>query len=109
MPGDPCGTIRGLTCQDANRCRYAASTFMAPFPDAGGACVASTYCDAPADCTGLAHPAVLGAWACAAQSCTWAAGVPWKPVTDGRFETAHPYASATSVWKELSLPAGRPA
>lgn len=106
VPGDPCGTIRGLTCQDANRCRYAASTFMAPFPDAGGACVASTYCDAPADCTGLAHPAVLGAWACAAQSCTWAAGVPWKPVTDGRFETAHPYASATSVWKELSLPAG---
>lgn len=105
-PGDQCGTIRGLSCLADNRCRFGASQFSYPFPDAGGRCVVKNYCDAPADCTALPHPAVLGAWACNANACAWAAGVPWKTVTSGVFETAHPYASSTSVWKELSLPAG---
>lgn len=105
-PGDSCGTIMGLTCLGDNKCRFGASQFTYPFPDAGGRCVDKAYCDAPSDCTGLVHPAVLGAWACNTNACTWAAGVPWKPVAGGSFETAHPYASSTSVWKELSLPAG---
>ncbi len=106
IPGDPCGTIMGLSCKDDNKCRFGLSQFSYPFPDAGGRCVAPTYCDAPSDCTGLVHPAVVGAWACNANSCAWAAGVPWKAVTAGTFETAHPYASSTSVWKELTLPVG---
>lgn len=105
-PGDACGTFRGLTCLDGNKCRFGASQWMYPWPDAGGTCVAKTYCDAPADCSALPHPAVLGAWACTANACAWTAGVPWKPVQAGVFETAHPYASSTSVWKELALPAG---
>lgn len=106
IPGDSCGTIMGLSCLGDNKCRFGTSQFTYPFPDAGGRCVDKTYCDAPSDCTGLAHPAVLGAWACNANACSWAAGVPWKTVSGGTFETAHPYASSTSVWKELSLPAG---
>ncbi len=105
-PGDACGTIRGLSCLENNKCRFGASQWSYPFPDAGGRCVAPTYCDAPSDCTALPHAAVLGAWACNANACAWAAGVPWKAVTNGVFETAHPYASSTSVWKELSLPTG---
>jgi hypothetical protein len=105
IPGDPCGTIRGLTCTDANKCRFGASQFTYPFPDAGGTCVAKNYCDAPADCNGLPHPAVLGNWACNASSCAWAAGVQWNQLAGGAFETAHPYASSTSVWKEITLPA----
>ena len=105
IPGDSCGTILGLTCQGDNRCRFGASQFTYPFPDAGGTCVARTYCDAPADCNGLPHIAVPGAWACNTNQCAWAAGPTWKVVTNGTFETAHPYASSTSVWKELSLPA----
>lgn len=106
IPGDACGTIRGLSCIDDNKCRFGASQWAYPWPDAGGTCVAKNYCDAPSDCTDLPHPAVLGAWACNANACQWAAGVPWKPVTNGVLETAHPYASSSSVWKELSLPAG---
>ncbi|HEU0031318.1 MAG TPA: Kazal-type serine protease inhibitor domain-containing protein [Kofleriaceae bacterium] len=105
ITGDSCGTLFGLPCQDGYRCRYDASVFEAPFPDAGGACVATNYCDAPGDCTHLAHPAVLGSWACEANACAWKAGAPWKPVTNGRFETAHPYANGTSVWKQVYLPA----
>jgi hypothetical protein len=105
IPGDPCGTIRGLACLDDNRCRYGASQFTAPFPDAGGECVARNYCDAPADCNGLPHPAVLGNWACNANACAWQAGVQWTMVPGGAFETAHPYANSTSVWKEITLPA----
>jgi hypothetical protein len=106
IAGDNCGTILGLTCQDGNKCRFGASQFMYPFPDAGGKCVETNYCDAPADCNGLSHPATPGAWACNTNKCAWAAGPAWKVVTDGRFETAHPYASSTSVWKEIALPAG---
>ena len=104
--GDSCGTIFGLSCQGDEKCRFGASQFSYPFPDAGGRCVGATYCDAPADCTGLVHIAVPGAWACNANACAWTAGIPWKAVTNGTFETAHPYASSTSVWKEVSLPAG---
>lgn len=106
VAGDSCGTFRGLSCIGDNKCRFGASQWTYPWPDAGGTCVAKNYCDAPSDCTGLPHAAVLGAWACNSNACAWAAGVPWKPVTSGVFETAHPYASSTSVWKELALPAG---
>jgi len=106
IPGDPCGTILGLSCTADNKCRFGASQFTYPFPDAGGTCVAPSYCDAPADCNSLPHIAVPGAWACNTNQCAWATGPTWKQVTDGRFETAHPYASSTSVWKELSLPVG---
>lgn len=104
IPGDSCGTILGLTCRDDNKCRFGASQFTYPFPDAGGSCVAPNYCDAPADCNGLPHIAVPGAWACNTKQCAWTAGAAWQAVTDGRFETAHPYASSTSVWKEITLP-----
>ncbi|MDB4961729.1 MAG: hypothetical protein JWP01_1728 [Myxococcales bacterium] len=106
IPGDSCGTILGLSCQDPNKCRFGASQFTYPFPDAGGTCVAANYCDAPADCNGLVHPATPGAWACNTNACAWTAGSTWKTVVDGRFETAHPYASSTSVWKEIALPPG---
>jgi hypothetical protein len=103
--GDMCGGLQGLPCVGDNRCRYDASTFEAPFPDAAGSCVAVNYCDAPVDCMHLPHIAVPGSWACAANACGWQAGLAWKPVTDGRFETAHPYASSTSVWTQIYLPA----
>ena len=106
IPGDQCGTIRGLGCLENNKCRFGLSQFTYPFPDAGGTCVAGNYCDAPADCTALIHPAVPGAWACNTNVCSWQAGIPWKPVTNGTFETAHPYASSTSVWKEITAPSG---
>lgn len=106
IPGDSCGTILGLSCLDDNRCRFGESQFSYPYPDAGGTCVAPTYCDAAADCTGLPHVAVPGAWACSQNTCAWQAGIAWKAVTDGGFETSHPYANSTSVWKELALPSG---
>jgi hypothetical protein len=105
QPGDMCGGFGGFGCTDENRCRYDVSTFDAPHPDASGTCVARTYCDAPADCNGLAHPAVPGSWACETNACGWRAGLAWKPVTNGRFETAHPYANSTSAWKQVYLPA----
>jgi hypothetical protein len=105
IAGDPCGTLFGFGCLDERRCRYDASTFEAPFPDAGGTCVEASYCDAPADCGHLAHPAVPGAWACTSNTCGWQAGLVWKQLVNGRFETSHPYANSTSVWKEMYLPA----
>lgn len=105
LPGDPCGTIRGLTCQDENRCRFGTSVFTYPYPDAGGTCVGKTYCDAPADCAALSHPAVLGAWTCASNTCAWGAGPQWTGFAGGTFESAHPYANSTSVWKDVYLPA----
>ncbi|MBA3539922.1 MAG: hypothetical protein H0T79_09865 [Deltaproteobacteria bacterium] len=104
IAGDSCGTLAGLSCTEDNKCRYDASTFLAPWPDAGGTCVAPTYCDAPTDCNGLPHVAVPGSWRCTTNTCGWQAGALYQPVTDGRFETAHPYASSTSVWMQLYLP-----
>jgi len=106
IAGDSCGTIFGLGCQDGFRCRYGASQFEAPHPDAGGACVANTYCDAPADCGGLVHPAVPGTWACAQNTCAWRAGQAWLAVDGFRFTTAHPYANRMAEFKELYAPAG---
>ena len=102
--GDVCGGLAGQACTDANRCRYGASQFEAPFPDASGTCVARTYCDAPADCAGLPHPAVPGAWACAATACSWRAGVAWREFT--RVVTAHPYGNRASEWTAVTAPAG---
>ncbi|HEY4182333.1 MAG TPA: CUB domain-containing protein [Kofleriaceae bacterium] len=106
VPGDPCGTIRGLTCRDDDKCRFGASQFTYPFPDAGGTCVAKNYCDAPADCNGQPHQAVPGGWACNANACAWTAGPQWQALASSTFESAHPYANSTSVWKQLDLPAG---
>jgi hypothetical protein len=104
--GDTCGGLLGQSCVDSNKCRYGVSTWNAPYPDAAGACVARTYCDAPVDCNGLPAPAVLGSWACDANVCAFRAGPNWRDVTGFRFATAHPYPNSTSVWKELYAPAG---
>lgn len=104
IAGDPCGTLLGLGCKADFKCRFGAGQFMPPFPDAGGACVAQTYCDAPADCTGLAHPAVPGAWACQASACAWQAGTAWRDF--GRYATPHPYANRMSEWTQLYAPDG---
>lgn len=104
--GDVCGTLFGRACQDGFKCRYGASQFDAPYPDAGGACVARTYCDAPSDCAALPHPAVPGAWSCEARACGWRAGVAWKAVDGFRFATAHPYGNRASDFRQLYAPAG---
>jgi hypothetical protein len=101
-PGDTCGTIMGLVCKDDNKCRFGDSQFTYPYPDAGGTCVAPNYCDAPADCNGLIHPAVVGAWACNANTCAWQAGPAWQ--TLDHFETTNPYTNNMSVWHQAYLP-----
>lgn len=106
ITGDTCGTIRGLTCQDGYKCRFGTSQYDYPFSDAGGACVAQNYCDAPTDCNGLIHPAVPGFWTCPSNSCTWQAGTAWQSLSGWQFETAHPYANNVAQWKQLYLPAG---
>jgi hypothetical protein len=106
ITGDLCGTIRGLSCRDGFRCRFDVSIFDYPYPDAGGACVAQDYCDAPTDCDHLVHIAVPGAWACNANTCAWETGIVWSPVAGWSFATSHPYGNNQSVWKKLYLPAG---
>ncbi len=104
--GDPCGGLAGGACTDTNKCRYGASQFEAPFPDAAGTCVAGTYCDAAADCTGLPHIAVPGTWACEQNACAWRAGMAWQAVPGFSFVTSHPYANNLATFKELYAPAG---
>ncbi|MCB9562723.1 MAG: hypothetical protein H6709_03040 [Kofleriaceae bacterium] len=106
MTGDFCGGLTGRACLDGFKCRYDESTYAAPYPDAGGTCVAQAYCDAPADCAELVHPAIPGAWACSANSCAWQAGPAWQPIGGFSFATPHPYANNQNVWQELYLPAG---
>jgi len=108
IAGDACGGLAGFACADGFKCRYGASTFAAPFPDAGGACVAQTYCDAPSDCTELPHVAVPGAWACAQNACEWRAGAAWQAVAGWAFVTDHPYGNRASQWMKLDarLPYG---
>lgn len=98
--GDLCGGFAGWGCAEGFKCHG-----VAAHPDASGTCRERTYCDAPVDCTELAHPAVLGSWACETNTCAWRAGAQWKAVDNGRFESAHPYANSTSVWKEVFLAA----
>lgn len=105
IAGDSCGTILGLTCQDGFKCRYGEGQFEAPYPDAGGACVSDSYCDAPPDCAGLPHIAVPGTWGCEANSCVWKTGPAWTAVSGSQFETPHPYANNQSVWKAVYLSA----
>ncbi|MBA3457126.1 MAG: hypothetical protein H0T42_28845 [Deltaproteobacteria bacterium] len=106
ISGDSCGTIAGLACQDDFKCRYDESTWTAPFPDAGGTCVAATYCDAPTDCAGLVHPGAIGYWTCPANTCSYVIGVQWTTVPSFSFETAHPYGNNVAQWKQLYLPSG---
>jgi Kazal-type serine protease inhibitor-like protein len=106
IAGDSCGTILGLGCLEGNKCRYAASTFDAPHPDAGGLCVAGNYCDAPVDCSALPHIAVPGTWACEQATCAWKVSAQWTDLAGWSFATAHPYASNESIYKSVTLPAG---
>lgn len=106
ITGDLCGGFGGAVCQDGYKCRYGDSTWSAPHPDAAGACVAETYCDAPADCQGLPHIAVPGTWGCEQNACAWQQGSSWQQVGGWHFETAHPYGNDQSVWEQLYLPAG---
>jgi len=106
IAGDACGGIMGNPCADGVRCRYATSAFEPPFPDAAGTCVARTYCDAPADCAALPHPAVPGTWACQTNTCAWQAGQAWRAVDGFRFTTAHPYGNRASDFRQLYAPAG---
>lgn len=112
IPGDSCGTILGLTCIGDNRCRFAESTFEARFPDDGGICVAANYCDAPTDCTHLAHIAIPGQWGCSLdasvnhKTCRWVAGSVWTPFTEWGYSTGNPYGNDHNVWTKLYLPAG---
>jgi len=104
IAGDACGTIFGLGCQTDFRCRYDVSTFTAPYPDAGGTCVAANYCDAPADCDGLIHITVPGSWACNSNQCSWQTGLVWQAVNGYSFATPHPYGNNVSTWSQLYLP-----
>jgi len=104
--GDNCGGQQGLGCVEGNKCRYDASIFAPPYPDAMGACVAGTYCDVAGDCSELPHIAVPGAWACEASACAWQVGTPWQSVPGFAFATAHPYPNNQNVWKALDLPSG---
>lgn len=111
ITGDTCGTIRGLGCQTDYKCRYGASQWQPPFPDAGGSCVAATYCESNAtaqtDCAGLIHPAVLGQWTCPSNVCTYQPGPPpWNDFAGGHFATAHPYANNVAQWFQVYLPEG---
>jgi hypothetical protein len=106
ITGDLCGGFGGALCLDGYKCRYDQSTWSAPYPDAAGACVAETYCDAPADCQGLPHIAVPGTWACEQSSCAWQQGSAWQQGGGWHCETAHPYGNNESVWKQLYLPSG---
>lgn len=106
ITGDMCGGLMGRVCADDYKCRFDEGVYTYPYPDAGGSCVALTYCDSAVDCHELIHVAVPGAWACESNTCNWVAGSIWQPVTGFRFATTHPYGNDASLWKELTLPAG---
>ena len=106
-PATRAARILGLACLDDNRCRFGTSQFSYPYPDAGGTCVAPTYCDAASRLHAPgAHrgPRLVGVQPELLRLAGRASK--WQDVANGRFETAHPYANSTSVWKELALPAG---
>jgi hypothetical protein len=65
-----CGGIAGLRCKKGEKCRYAGGAATAPHPDAMGACVSETHCNAAADCEGLVHIMTVGKWACEKHACT---------------------------------------
>jgi len=66
-----CGGVAGFHCKKNEKCRYGAGAFTAPHPDAMGACVPGTYCDAVIDCDGLMHVMTVGKWACEKNRCAW--------------------------------------
>jgi hypothetical protein len=106
IAGDLCGGGQELACLDGFKCRFAASTYQPPATGATGACVAETYCDAPADCVGLPHIAVPGTWACPQHECAWVTGEPWQAVPGFAYATPHPYANNRNEWVQLYLPEG---
>jgi hypothetical protein len=107
VTGDPCGGFAGLACQPEHKCRYGEGEFSAPYPDAMGACVVERYCDVPANCEGLIHPAVPGRWACEDNACMWDPAIgEWEAFSEGEFGTPHPYFNNTSVWHRAWLPSG---
>ncbi|HUQ07798.1 MAG TPA: Kazal-type serine protease inhibitor domain-containing protein [Kofleriaceae bacterium] len=105
IDGDMCGGISGAQCA-GGRCRYAASTWEAPHPDAAGVCRGYNYCDAPQDCGWTVRPAGPGSWTCAQNACSWTPQTLWTDFSGFRFETAHPYANSASDWRQVYLPAG---
>jgi hypothetical protein len=104
--GDFCGGMQAVECAEGNKCRFGTSQYDMPYPDAGGSCVAGTYCDAAVDCSNLPHIAVPGTWACEANSCAWKTGPAWQTVSGFAFSSTHPYGNNANVWKTLNLPAG---
>ena len=105
IEGDMCGSFRGLSCQPTFKCRYGASQFSAPFPDASGSCVSETYCDQVEDCHGLFHIAVPGRWQCNTNSCDFVQGMPWSPM-DVQIRSAHPYGNHEARWFRVVAPVG---
>ena len=103
--GDMCGGFGGFLCADGFKCQYPGGG-NAPYPDAAGTCKAEDYCDIPADCANLTHPAQAGQWECNANTCEWAAGSAWVAVAGWSFATTHPYTNDASAWKQLYLPEG---
>lgn len=101
IDGDMCGGLAGWPCADGFKCFG-----LAAYPDAAGTCRALDYCEVPADCEGLVHPATVGTWGCNANQCEWETGSPWQTVAGWSFNTAHPYPNNGNQWKQLYLPAG---
>lgn len=71
--GQFCGGIGGLQCPEGLKCQLEGT-----YPDAGGRCVPTNYCDTPQDCydSDLIRPMCLGQWECRSHVCHWQCGVP---------------------------------
>lgn len=102
IAADMCGGLLGLPCLEDHKCRFGEGVYTYPYPDAGGYCVAEDYCDVPADCDGLPHIAVPGAFECQSNQCVYVTGQTWRDF-DFEMQTPHPYANNRSEWKQLYL------
>ncbi len=65
-----CGGIAGLQCPAGQKCHLDGS-----YPDASDTCVPETFCTTTADCSNLIHPMCVGAWQCAANTCSYHCGI----------------------------------
>lgn len=101
IDGDMCGGFAGWPCADGFKCFGAYQ-----IPDGAGVCRPVDYCEAPADCADLVHPATPGEWGCDANQCVWRDEVTWQRLPGGEVSTAHPYPNHANVWTRLYLPDG---
>ncbi len=101
IDGDMCGGLAGWPCAAGFKCFG-----VAAYPDAAGTCRPENYCEAPADCDGLVHPATVGTWGCEMNECVWVTDSPWSSVAGWSFNTSHPYENNGNTWKQLYLPEG---